>query len=406
MTIDFSKLDPQKAQSAQRILDQLNEIDAAFANDTRTASALCKEKRGKIIKSIEGIIGTSLEKQIEISKLPNRVWLNTCFKVLSETADPFVPENKYDRLFLSIINNSRSADYDTIFKIIWQSVVKMKEQNIQNYNGFVEYFAKFPLWGTLDPDHRDYDTLKRRAAVLKQHSYDFMYLYRKFPDYLSKETLLAILLNWSITDTGLLKTVKSIFPDYYEPDIFPNNKDDIFVDIGAYTGDSILKYVDTYGTDYKKIYAYEITERSCEIMRGNLTNLHDVEIRHKGVAEKAGEMVMNSSVTDLSANRLSEKSSQNQGERVEVVTLDEDLPDGFTFLKMDIEGAEYNALRGAEKTIRRCRPKLAICVYHGYDDIWRIPALIESIDPNYEFYLRHNGGNLIPTEFVLLCRPK
>ena len=90
---------------------------------------------------------------------------------------------------------------------------------------------------------------------------------------------------------------------------------------------------------------------------------------------------------------------------MDIVRLDDDLPDGFTFLKMDIEGAEYNALLGAEQTIRRHSPKLAICVYHGYDDLWRIPALIESFNPNYTFYLRHNGGNLIPTEFVLLCKP-
>ena len=73
---------------------------------------------------------------------------------------------------------------------------------------------------------------------------------------------------------------------------------------------------------------------------------------------------------------------------------------------MDIEGAEQSALLGAVKTIQRYHPKLAICTYHGYEDIWKIPFIIESIYPGYTFYLRHYGGNLIPTEFVLLCREK
>lgn len=369
---------------------------------TQRASALCDEKRSEITRSLEEFVGISLEQQIEISKLPNKVWLSTCYKILSETADPFIPKNQFDRQFLSIINICRETSFEDLFKIIWQSVCSMKEQSIENYNSFVNYFAKYPLWGTLDPDRHDYDTLKRRAAVLKQHSYDFVWLYRRFPDYLSKLTLTAILLNWIMMERNLLRFVKSIFPDYYEPDIFPNNKDDIFVDIGAYTGDSILNYVNNYGTDYKKIYAYEITESSCEIMRSTLKELHDVEIRRKGVGEKAGEMFLNASHSDPSANQISDKLSKD---RVEIVTLDEDLPDGFTFLKMDIEGAEYNALKGSEQTIRRCTPKLAVCVYHGYDDIWRIPMLIDSINPNYEFYLRHNGGNLIPTEFVLLAKP-
>ncbi|MDE7230254.1 MAG: FkbM family methyltransferase, partial [Oscillospiraceae bacterium] len=331
----------------------------------------------------------------------NKVWLDSCNRILSEATDPFVPENQFDRQFLSIINICRETSFEGLFKIIWQAVCKMKDQSLENYNNFVNYFAKYPLWGTLDPARHDYDTLKRRATVLKQHSYDFMWLYRRFPDYLSKQTITAILLNWLTIDPNMPHIVKSIFPDYYEPDIFPNNKDDIFVDIGAYTGDSILNYVKNYGADYKRIYAYEITESSCEIMRRTLKDLRDVEIRRKGVGEKAGEMFLNPS-DDPSANQISSRSSKD---RVEIVTLDDDLPDGFTFLKMDIEGAEYNALRGSEQTIRRCRPKLAVCVYHGYDDIWRIPALIDSIDPNYQFYLRHNGGNLIPTEFVLLAKP-
>lgn len=59
-----------------------------------------------------------------------------------------------------------------------------------------------------------------------------------------------------------------------------------------------------------------------------------------------------------------------------------------TFLKLDIEGAEMEALRGAGQIIRTQKPKLAVSVYHRRDDIWRIPMLLLSYVPTYRFYLR------------------
>ena len=114
-------------------------------------------------------------------------------------------------------------------------------------------------------------------------------------------------------------------------------------------------------------------------------------------------MFLETSGADASANRLRQEGSAQ--ERVEVVALDEDIEE-LTFLKMDIEGAEQGALLGSERLIRSLHPKLAICTYHGYEDIWKIPLMIDGMYPEYQFYLRHYGGNWPPTEFVLLCKPQ
>ncbi|MBQ2822326.1 MAG: FkbM family methyltransferase [Thermoguttaceae bacterium] len=75
---------------------------------------------------------------------------------------------------------------------------------------------------------------------------------------------------------------------------------------------------------------------------------------------------------------------------IETVALDELLPENvpITYIKLDIEGAELAALKGARKTILRCRPTLAVCVYHRRTDLFEIPRFIHSIVPNYSFYLR------------------
>ena len=59
-----------------------------------------------------------------------------------------------------------------------------------------------------------------------------------------------------------------------------------------------------------------------------------------------------------------------------------------SFIKMDIEGAEYDALSGCKQTIERYHPILAICLYHRQEDLWRIPLLIHSVSKKYDLYLR------------------
>lgn len=68
-----------------------------------------------------------------------------------------------------------------------------------------------------------------------------------------------------------------------------------------------------------------------------------------------------------------------------------------TFIKMDIEGAEQNALAGAEKTIRRNRPKLAICIYHSDEDMLDIPERVLALNMGYKLYVRHHFGTICET---------
>lgn len=402
-------MQPKQAEGLLALLDTIQQGLAYLQNeeDAATRQAVT-EGRQAATREIEEALGDTLARRLGAGQLDDAQWLGAMYRIIEQLCDPLMPANTYDREFLNFMqylwDNSEAALLQQMKKSLnaWQKTPNGKA----NYQGFVEYFERFPLWGTLHPEKGDFDTLARRAAVLKRHSYDFLWLYRRLEDYLSKRTLTAILTNWAVLDLAYPQKVKSIFPDYWEPDLFPDNAGDVLVDVGAFTGDSIAQYVRMYGTGYRKIYAYEVSPDSCKIMRANVNamELHDVIIRNKGAGSQRGELFLNRSASDASANQLS--ADARSGQRIEVAPLDEDIEEPITFLKMDIEGAEWDTLLGCEQIIARDRPKLAICVYHGYDDLWRIPALIDSIHPGYEFYLRHYGGNLIPTEFVLLCRPR
>jgi hypothetical protein len=84
---------------------------------------------------------------------------------------------------------------------------------------------------------------------------------------------------------------------------------------------------------------------------------------------------------------------------MDLVRLDSELPEGATFLKLDVEGHELDTLKGAEETIRRCKPRIAVCVYHKDDDLLTIPAYLKSLHPDYHIGLRHCN----PVRFDTIC---
>jgi len=71
--------------------------------------------------------------------------------------------------------------------------------------------------------------------------------------------------------------------------------------------------------------------------------------------------------------------------------------DKVSFIKMDIEGAEMNALKGAEKVILRDKPDLAICIYHRFEDLIEIPMYVKQLLPEYKLYVRHHSDRSIET---------
>lgn len=78
--------------------------------------------------------------------------------------------------------------------------------------------------------------------------------------------------------------------------------------------------------------------------------------------------------------------------QIEVRALDH-LPEcqSATYIKMDIEGAELEALKGAEDIIKNNKPKLAICLYHQPQDFFEIPLYIKTLNPDYKFYIHHHN---------------
>ncbi len=171
--------------------------------------------------------------------------------------------------------------------------------------------------------------------------------------------------------------------DQYFIDDMPLTKDEIIVDCGAYTGDTIEQVYANLGS-FDKIYAFEMDALNFAKLKYKYSECKDIILYNKGV--------WNCKETMKYDNSGSASSLSTEGSQVAQVDCLDDMIDGkITYLKMDIEGAEYNALCGAEKLIKKYHPKLAICLYHKEDDLWEIPLLIHKMVPEYKFIIRHHA---------------
>lgn len=210
------------------------------------------------------------------------------------------------------------------------------------------------------------------------------WLYDRLADDISQKIFTKLIQFRLIPSMQLLQSAyDGINHQYFDKSIVSCDENEVFVDCGGFVGDTTEDYIQQYGA-YKKIYVYEPSADNIETCRKNLEKYSDVVVKRCGVGEKNTWMAM-----DTSKSSSSFLNADQGKEAVEIISLDEDIPEKVTFIKMDIEGFEIPALIGAKNHIKNDSPKLAICTYHILSDMWEIPKLIDAINPNYQFYIRH-----------------
>lgn len=305
--------------------------------------------------------------------------------------------NVIDRSFSELVQEIRSLGEKELYYRIRRDFDRVPAETRKSCQDF---FNRFGYWGRLDPQQGIFEQIELKELALFEHIGEYAWLYERLEDYRSKKTLYSILSNWYRYDfTSTAQTKEYMYDDYFDLDVVSCTPEEVVVDLGAYTGDTVKSYIRNYGEDcYRRIYCYEITPDSFGKLQKNLAGLRDIELRLKGVADMPGRLSLSPNEY-ASANRLLPDS---EGE-VEVTTLDLDIEEPVTLIKADIEGMEQRALAGARGHILNDHPKLLISVYHSNEDLWRIPQIIHEISKDYRFYLRYRGSPIYPTEISLLA---
>jgi FkbM family methyltransferase len=233
-------------------------------------------------------------------------------------------------------------------------------------------------------------------------------------DHRSIETFNALLTSML---TGRLDPCRAVMEKdmYFSLPEFSGDFNEIFVDAGAFVGDTVERFIwENLGT-FRHIYAFEPGNKQFAALERRVARLAEewafdsasVSLVKAGLAEAEGEMdctyvddfpIRHGLVSRVKGNaRPSDPALTSR-----ICTLDGYLGDRpVTFIKADVEGMEMSLLKGAVRAIQRNKPKMALCVYHYPSDLFSIPEFIRAIVPDYRFSLRQHAP--IFGDFVLYC---
>ena len=187
---------------------------------------------------------------------------------------------------------------------------------------------------------------------------------------------------------------------YFDKDLVALGEHEVFLDVGAYKGDAIVEFSRRTGGRYDGIIAFEPDRKaSAALLETAARNkIGGLELHGCGAWNEAATLSFDGGREGSS--RLSGTAAAPQAAAVEVKAIDSVLGGRrVTYVAMDIEGAEHNAILGAERTIKKWTPKMAVCAYHRREDLFDLLLLLRSFVPQYRFYLRHYTSD--QTETVL-----
>lgn len=226
----------------------------------------------------------------------------------------------------------------------------------------------------------------------------YLALDRALADPLSRETL-ARVIGFRLTyDLDCMRLFSDTQPRQYFEHFLDYGEREVFADIGAFDGITSWEFA-RRRPDYAGIHVFEPNDRNLEVARKRLGE--DPRIHFVPAAVGAHEGTVRFDPAG-SSSRVSEGGAVE----VRVVPLDKFRDAPFTFLKMDIEGAEASAIAGAAQVIRAHHPKMAISVYHNPGDMVDIPRQVLAIRDDYDIRLRHYTEGFTETVMYFLPRSR
>ena len=241
--------------------------------------------------------------------------------------------------------------------------------------------------------------------ILKLHLKEVLEVYDLFEDDYDRR-LYSELIHCRIE--GRYPSEKYISNEQYFSfrDFVNSESKDVFVDCGAYVGDTIEQYIWKTNGQFSKYIAFEPDSKNVDAMNYRVDRLKrewnipddKILIYPYAIGEKNSvSYVERYSNNNGLGSKIVDSYDKDDADEIKSVSIDEFLNEKVSFLKADIESYEYKMLLGAKKTIKKYNPKLAICIYHNVVDFYQIPLLIKKICPNYCISIRHYTNRLSDT---------
>ena len=186
-------------------------------------------------------------------------------------------------------------------------------------------------------------------------------------------------------------------------------RDKVFIDAGGFIGDSALvlqEYTD------KQIYSFEVNPSNVELFKKSVELNHlssKVTLVEKALWSKKTTLEFNLCGSASSLKKLHGISYEPKTVKVPTISLDRFVRENqleVGLIKVDLEGAESEFLKGAEHTIKTQKPVLLLSIYHKPSDFFELKPMLESWVPDYEFSIFNPVDNGILLETMLIAQQK
>ncbi|PAF45166.1 FkbM family methyltransferase [Helicobacter sp. 11S02596-1] len=301
-------------------------------------------------------------------------------------------------------------------KSVIQTIKALNEKlDVLDYFSFQKHSA-LPLLEVQFPDETQ-DPIRKTFADFredfKQHRQNYQDIFERFADERSKNEFSSII-NFRLTqDMDFLQDFDFRMHEQYFEDFLPNPK--VFFDIGGYQGETSLEFIKRT-PDYEHIYIFEPSEKNINLAKEYLHAYKNIDFFAIGVGkEKQTLFYKNQTKQQDTSNHITHYAKEGT-QALPIDSIDaliaeskisqKVLNGGGAMIKMDIEGAERDALLGMKQTITSYHPTLAICVYHRFDDFHKIPELILGIRDDYTIFFRHYSETLDESVMFFVPKPK
>ena len=226
-------------------------------------------------------------------------------------------------------------------------------------------------------------------AYAEAHGEEFKKARKLLADEKSREVFDSLISYKLSGDINLLRSCET--PPEEAESLLKIGREETYVDLGAYNGDTVERFLRLTNKEFAEIYAVEPDYRNfSRMVRRNYA-------LGRGIFHPINAAAWNEN-TRLTFRKSGGRNSSacNQYGRgpqvkVEGITVDRLLGEKKpTLIKIDVEGAEREALEGASETISRHRPRLILSVYHRTEDFFALPLFVKEMNPGYKLYLRHH----------------
>lgn len=236
------------------------------------------------------------------------------------------------------------------------------------------------------------------GAFLTAHESELQEVRSLFADERSLEVFGALLRYRYTGDLSVLRAAESEKSEALS--LLHIGTNEIYMDLGAYDGDTVEEFLRLTDKRFEKIYAVEPNRRNYAKMRRRLYSLGSGVFTHlnAAVTEEDGPVTFARRSGRGSAVMVENTADGGNGSRknIRTETVDGRSVDSIlkgnraTLIKYDVEGSEEAALRGSAETIRKYKPRLIVSLYHRTEDYITLPLLIHELNPAYKLYLRHH----------------